>query len=667
VGESGTSTPTTDYVARISDLSVTFRRGDLRIRAVRGVSLDIRRGEILGLVGESGSGKSVLGLSLLGLLPSSPKPELAGQVAVEGNDMIGGSGELRRAVRRKYLGAVFQDPMTSLNPTMRIGQQVIEAAGSAEEAVRLLRAAGIPDAERRMASFPHELSGGLRQRVMIAMAIAGNPSLVIADEPTTALDVMIQAQVLSLLRSLRDELGCSFLMITHDLGVAAQVADRIAVMYGGRLAELGPSATVLREAAHPYSVALTRSRLSLTSERGKPLLTLPGEVADPSAPPPGCPFEPRCELAKPECTASPPDPVPVAAGHLSACILPPEEVSARLAAAPVPEKFSVSGAITPEKPNFSEGSPPAAATADVVASVHDVAKTFRVQRGRGMAGRGRGTIPALRGTGFDLTQGESVAIVGESGSGKSTLLRVIAGLERADRGTVNQRQKPQMVFQDAGASLTPWLTVGQLLAERLRDIPKSARGDKVADALTHVGLPPHVSKAKAVQLSGGQRQRVALARATIVPPEVLLCDEPTSALDVSLAAVVLNLIAKLRAELGMSVLFVTHDLSVARVVADRIAVMYLGRLVEIGPAAEIVGSPRHPYTKALVSAVPDLGAEPEPVLGEPASPLDLPAGCAFHPRCPVAEPVCSDPDFDPHLVKLHGEQRLLACVHTEVA
>jgi peptide/nickel transport system ATP-binding protein len=644
-----------DLVAVASDLSVTFRRGGLRIQAVRGVSLDIRRGEILGLVGESGSGKSVLGLSLLGLLPADA--QTGGAVCVRGSDMLTGSAPLRRTVRREHLGAIFQDPMTSLNPTMRVGRQVREAAGSDEEAARLLRAVGIPDAEGRMASFPHELSGGLRQRVMIAMAIAGSPSLVIADEPTTALDVMVQAQVLALLRGLRDEIGCSFLMITHDLGVAAQVADRIAVMYAGRIAELGPTAEVLRAAAHPYSLALTRSRLSLSSARGKALPTLPGEVPDAAAPPPGCPFEPRCALRRDECAAALPPLAAAGPDHLSACILPPEEVRARPdAAAPEP---------APPPANANPVPEPAEAGA-AAANVRSVAKTFRVKAG---PGRRHAGLQALRDVTVTVAEGESVAIVGESGSGKSTLLRVIAGLERPDHGVValgHAKARPQMVFQDAGASLTPWLTVGTLIGERLRreNMTKQQRRDKIDEVLTHVGLPVHVADAKAGQLSGGQRQRVALARATVVPPEVLLCDEPTSALDTSLAAVVLNLISRLRTTLGMAVLFVTHDLAVARVVADRIAVMYLGRLVEIGPAEDVVARPEHPYTRALVGAVPDLGVPPAALPGEPASPLARPPGCAFHPRCPVAEPVCADPDFDPRLVSLPRQhERLVACIH----
>jgi peptide/nickel transport system ATP-binding protein len=654
-------------VAEVEQLRVTFRRGQRDIHALRGISLGIRAGEILGLVGESGSGKSVLGLSLLGLLPADPRPKVSGRVLVRGHDMVSGPADVHRRVRRENLGAVFQDPMTSLNPTMRVGRQVAEAAGSDEEAVRLLRAVGVPDAGRRMACYPHELSGGLRQRVMIAMAVAGNPALVIADEPTTALDVMVQAQVLGLLRSLRDEIGCSVLLITHDLGVAAQVADRVAVMYAGRLAELGPAGTVLRSAAHPYSLALTRARLSLTAERLRTLATLPGEVPDPADPPPGCAFAPRCSLATAECLTSPPDPVPVEEGHLSACIRTPAEV---LAAATEPDQGQAEA-------DLPAGPPPARPPAARVpaAQALQLHKTFWVKAGRRPA-----PLTALGAVDLEVAEGEAVAIVGESGSGKTTLLRIIAGLERADAGqlSLGPGARPQMVFQDAGASLTPWLSVGTLIAERLRGTVRGAaeRRQRVAAALGHVGLPAEVASARAGQLSGGQRQRVALARATVVPPEVLLCDEPTSALDVSLAAGVLNLISRLRRELGMAVLFVTHDLSVARVVADRIAVMYLGRIVELGAAAQIVAQPRHPYTKALVSAVPELGT---PLLAAPgeavegASPLDPPPGCAFHPRCPIAEPACADPALVPRLARLphparlpDDAERLVACIRSEV-
>jgi peptide/nickel transport system ATP-binding protein len=653
-----------DPVVRADDLTVTFRRGGRDIHALRGVSLEVRPGEILGLVGESGSGKSVLGMSLLGLL--ADEPVTTGRAVVCGEDMLVVPAEVRRRIRRDHLGAVFQDPMTSLNPTMKVGAQVAEAAGSGAEAERLLRAVGVPDPGRRMSSFPHELSGGLRQRVMIAMAVAGRPSLVIADEPTTALDVTVQAQVLALLRSLRDEIGCSFLLITHDLGVAAQVADRVAVMYAGRLAECGPTLSVLRAAAHPYSLGLMTSRLTLESPRHSRLPTLSGEVPSPAEPQPGCAFEPRCAISTSACTEVRPEPEPVAPDHVSACLLPVAQVRERLAADPPATDAAPVVPVSSGGESSGESTSQGAEAPAVVVRRAD--KTFRVQTGRGW---GRSRLKALRDVDLTVSAGESVAIVGESGSGKSTLLRLIAGLDRVDHGdvTLGGAVGAQMVFQDAGSSLTPWLTVGELIGERLRGrgMSRQQRSDEVRRALTQVGLPAEVAGARVGQLSGGQRQRVVLARATVIPPEILLCDEPTSALDVSLAAGVINLIARLRDELRMAVVFVTHDLSVARIVADRIAVMYLGRIVEQGPAEDVVGRPRHPYTKALVAAIPDFEVRTIVLAGEPASPLRLPSGCSFHPRCPIALPICSDPDLDPRLIGIGGgADRMVACVHPEV-
>ena len=677
--------PPTEPVALVEDLHVTFRRAGQDVQAIRGVSLDVAPGEIVGLVGESGSGKSVLGLSLLGLLAGSPRT--SGRAVVAGTDMLAAGAARRREVRRLHLGAVFQDPMTSLNPTMRVGRQITEAAGSEDEAVRLLKAVGVPDPARRLRAYPHELSGGLRQRVMIAMAVAGTPSLVIADEPTTALDVTVQAQVLGLVQRLRDELGCAFLLVTHDLGVAAQVGDRVVVMYAGRITETGPADEVLRHGAHPYGVSLMRSRLSLHTDRDVPLLALPGSVPSPVRPEPGCAFAPRCPLAGPDCTTTPPEPVEVAPGHLSACVrdlpavralattTPPEAAPAPAvpAAPPLvsrPRHSAPSGVdATPEVGSAASDPAGDGAPAEEPAAVvvQDVFRTYQVGQGFGR----RRALQALRGVSLTVARGEAVAVVGESGSGKSTLLRLVAGLERADGGTVRlgSAAGAQMVFQDSGASLTPWLSIGELVGERLRSagVPKAEREQRVAAALELVGLPAEVAKARGPQLSGGQRQRVGLARATVVPPEVLLCDEPTSALDVSLAASVINLVGRLRRDLDMAVLFVTHDLSVARVVADRIAVMYLGRIIEIGTADEITHRPRHPYTKALVAAVPDLGVEPPPPSGEPASPLAPPAGCAFHPRCPRALDECSDARFDPRLAAQPGERtRLTACVNPEV-
>ena len=631
-------------VAAITDLHVTFRRNGRDVHALRGVSLDIATGEILGLVGESGSGKSVLGFTMLGLLPQA---RVSGSVKVADTDMVTGDAKTLRKVRRLDLGAVFQDPMTSLNPTMRIGKQVAEAAGSDEEALKLLTAVGIPDPKRRFRAYPHELSGGLRQRVMIAIAIAGNPELIIADEPTTALDVTVQAQVLRLLLRLRDEIGCSIMFITHDLGVAAQISDRIAVLYAGRIAEIGPTADVLNLPAHPYTHGLLRSRLTLDTARHRKLAALAGSVPSPVTPLPGCAFAPRCVLATLACEATPPDPTTIAPGRVSACIVPFETVSTELGS----RLTTTTEDIEPETAPAESSEPPAVVLKDGV-------KAF-------------GKLQALRGISLTVADGESVALVGESGSGKSTLLRVIAGLEKPTSGTIELAggQRPQMVFQDAGASLTPWLSVGELISERLRrnGMSRSQRQDAVAEVLERVGLPLDIAKARAGQLSGGQRQRVSLARATVVPPSVLLCDEPTSALDVSLAASVLNLIGDLRRTLDMSVVFVTHDLSVARVVADRIAVMYLGRIVEIGPADDVINDPVHPYTRALVDSIPDLGRESRVLPGEPASPLSPPTGCSFHPRCPIAIDTCSDGQLDVRLEGAPGSPHQIACIERKVS
>ena len=654
-------TTTDGLVAQIRDLHIGFTRNGSKVEAVRGLDLDIRAGEVLGLVGESGSGKSVLSLALLGLLPDASQPRTSGSVQVAGTDMLSAGPDLRRQVRKMSLGAVFQDPMTSLNPTMRIGRQVAEAAGSGSEALRLLRAVGVPEPERRLEAFPHELSGGLRQRVMIAMAVAGDPALVVADEPTTALDVTVQAQVLALLRRLRDEVGCSVLLITHDLGVAAQVADRVAVMYAGRIAEVGPTATVLTEPSHPYTVGLMRSRLSLTTDRRRPVESLAGSAPDPSAVPPGCAYAPRCPLVMDVCTQELPKPRPVAEGHLRACLAEPGRVvDLTLVTPPAP------AAPTAPQQSVLEG---------LAVRAINIEKSFRVRAGRGRNAQ----LAALRRVSLDVRRGEAVAIVGESGSGKSTLLRVLAGLETSYKGLVELGLggRPQMVFQDAGASLTPWMTVGELLEERLRTdgsrLSGADRRIRSLAALHKVGLPEAVHGARAGELSGGQRQRVALARATVVPPQVLLCDEPTSALDVSLAATVLNLVQQLRRELGMAVVFVTHDLSVARVIADRIAVMYLGRIVETGDAEELIRAPKHPYTKALLAAVPDVGVVPPALKGEPASPLSPPTGCAFHPRCPLAVEACEQPSLDLRLERLRigaallldADSRRVACLRPQ--
>jgi len=573
-------------VAKVRDLRVVFHRGRERVEALRGVDLEIAPGEVLGLVGESGSGKSALGLALLGLLPRVA--QVSGSIEILGTEMTRAGAEAWRLARKRHLAAIFQDPMTSLNPTMRVGQQVAEAAGSSSAALKLLEEARIPDARHRLRSFPHQLSGGLRQRVMVAIAVAGPPRLVVADEPTTALDVTVQSQVLALLRRLCRELGTAMLFITHDLAVASQLADRVAVLYAGKLMELGPVSAVLSRSSHPYTQGLLRSRITLRTDRSRPIPALPGEPPRSLSASLGCPFSPRCYLADDQCKNSAPPPTPAGA-TLAACWHGSEAQSAS-STSPLPDPW------------------PTAPLGDrrTAVSVHATTKSFALRSKWRLSKR----IFALREVDLEVAEGEAVAVVGESGSGKSTLLRAIAGLVSLDSGSVELGSpgKPQIVFQDAGASLTPWLSVGYLISERLvaAKVPRSRRAERVEAALAAVGLDARLASAKPRQLSGGQRQRVALARAIVVPPPLLLCDEPTSALDVSLAATVLNLVGELRRRLHMAVIFVTHDIAVARVVADRVAVMREGQVVEEGPVVEVTTSPRHPYTKALLACVPQI-------------------------------------------------------------
>ncbi|QTI70533.1 ATP-binding cassette domain-containing protein [Gordonia polyisoprenivorans] len=513
-------------VATVTDLRVTFGSGRSQVAALQGVSLAIDRGEILGVVGESGSGKSLLGLSLLGLLPRTKTIEVSGSVVVAGTDMVSADPKTLRNIRRNHLGAIFQDPMTSLDPTMRVGKQIAESASDKVDPAELLAAVHVPNPDLRVRAYPHELSGGLRQRVMAAMAMSSRPALIIADEPTTALDVTVQAQLLALLADLRADFGCSVLFITHDLGVAAQITDRIAVFHQGSIVELGATSEVLNTPQHPYTRTLLADRLSLDTS-----------------------------LQNGETTKSP----------------------------------------TGTSPSDQRR---------IVLELHQVSKHYATRRGFGK----RTALHAVDGVDLQVTAGESISIVGESGSGKSTLLRMMAGLETPDDGRITVDGDVQMVFQDAGASLTPWLTVESLLRERLRreTLTKTEKVTKINEVLALVGLPQSVRGRKPAELSGGQRQRVALARALIIAPAILLCDEPTSALDASLASVVLTFLAEVRARLGLTIVFVTHDLAVARLMGERIVVMAGGRIVESGTAEQVISTPTSDYTRTLIDSVPRL-------------------------------------------------------------
>ncbi len=572
----------------IQNLSVTLHRRAQANHALTDVSLHIGRGEIVALVGESGSGKSTLGLAVQGLLAPESRPAIRGSIEVDGRQIVDATAEQLRRVRRHQVGVIFQDPMTSLNPTMTIGRQLAEAIADEESAASWLDRVGITDAPGKLRAFPHELSGGQRQRVMIAMAMCRRPALVIADEPTTALDVTVQKRILALIRDLRTDTGTAFLFVTHDLSVAAEIADRIAVLYAGRLAEIGSVSAVLAAPAHPYTAALLRARFTLDANKDHQLPTLPtpSAVVDAQA----CAFSPRCLLATQTCRTVRPELEPVAQHAGAAACFQSDQVR--------PDLWERTAAPWQAYRNRPD-------TPRQVLTMTDVSKLYD-RRGKGTAGP-----PALLGATVEVAAGESVALVGESGSGKSTLLRIVAGLVTASSGTVAlEGDRPQMIYQDASASLTPWLSIGEIVGERLRRTHRSRgrRTELVQQALARVGLDPEIHTSRPHQLSGGQRQRVAMARATIVPPRLLLCDEPISAMDVSLAAAILNLLESLRRELGMAMLFVTHDLAAARFIADRILVMRAGVIVDQGPADQVITNPGSDYTRELLASMPNDGA-----------------------------------------------------------
>lgn len=531
-------------VAEIANLSVEFDRDGRPFRAVSGVSMSIADGEIVALVGESGSGKTVLGRCLLGLTPALRGCRVSGQVSVRGIDMVGGPSADRRWARRHLLGAVFQDPLTALDPTMKVGDQVCERGVSKLRGLQALEECGVPEPTVRFGQWPHQLSGGLRQRAMIAGAISaptgertrgqastgvsGVPALIVADEPTTALDVRVQSQVIELLTRLRDDHACSILLITHDLGVAAQIADRIVVMSQGEIAETGSTHSVIRKPESAYTRMLLESRM---------------DVAD-----------------------------------------------------PLPVDLAATDETGNELTTTGEG--PALVLEGIV-------KEFP-QRGRRTSSR-----QVLHDVDLTIRKGEVVALVGESGSGKTTLLRIVAGLERATAGAVTLAagsNRPRMIFQDARSSLTPWLTVREQIEEQLdRDmLDRAARAVRVNEILGRVGLDARMAGSRPRELSGGQCQRAAIARALCGEPDLLLCDEPVSALDARLASSVITLLNELRRDLGVAMLFVTHDLAVAKHVATRIAVMSGGRIVEDGPVERIFDAPEHDYTRELLRVSPTL-------------------------------------------------------------
>ena len=600
----------------VRGLTVTFPTDAERVAAVRGLDYHVDAGEVVALVGESGAGKSAGAMAVVGLLPEYA--EVAGSVRLHGDELLGLSDQRMSRIRGNRIGTVFQDPMSALTPVYTVGDQIAEAIqihhrdtgkrAARTRAIELLELVGIAQPERRARAFPHELSGGERQRVVIAIAIANDPDLLICDEPTTALDVTVQAQILDVLRTARDVTGAGVLIITHDLGVVAEFADRALVMYAGRAVETAPVADLYRSRRMPYTAGLLGSVPRLDAPQGTRLVPIPGAPPSLVALPPGCPFAPRCPLAVDACREAEPDLETVAPGHQVACIRN-EQVADRSAA----DIYGVSAAPTPETDALADEA--------VVLRVDGLVKTYPLTKGVVLRRR-IGEVRAVDGVGFELRQGRTLGIVGESGSGKSTTLHQILELAAPQDGTIEVlgvdvaaldrrarkalRGDLQVVFQDPVASLDPRLPVFDVLSEPLHanGFDKLDTEDRVGELLTVVGLRREDAGRYPAEFSGGQKQRIGIARALALQPKILALDEPVSALDVSIQAGIINLLLDLQERFGLAYLFVSHDLSVVKHLAHRVAVMQKGKIVEQGDSEQVFADPRHQYTRTLLAAVP---------------------------------------------------------------
>ncbi|OWJ69176.1 ABC transporter ATP-binding protein [Inquilinus limosus] len=661
-----------DALLDIKALSVELPTQAGMLKAVDAIDLRIGAGETVCLVGESGSGKTLTALSIMRLIDHKGGRLARGEVRLDGRNLARLSQREMSDLRGRAIGIVFQEPMTAFDPVFTIGTQIAEVivrhrglgrAAARKEAIGLLQRVKIPDPHLRVDQYPHQLSGGMRQRAMIAMALACSPRLLIADEPTTALDVTIQAQILTLLKELQAETGMAILLITHDLGIAAEVADRVVVMYAGRVVEDAPVAELFARPAHPYARGLLQSVVGARVDRGRRLHSIRGTIPSLSHPPSGCRFHPRCPRATRQCAAEAPPLRPEGARRV-ACWHPHDDPMPRpapgeaVAASPVPAAV--------RKPLF-----------DVV----DLHKHYPL--GIAWPGVTRPVVRAVDGVSFQIHEGETFGLVGESGSGKSTLARLLLQLEPATGGRVafdgrdlagldrhgvrQMRRHMQMVFQDPYGSIDPRWTVGGIIGEPLavhERLASAQRRERVQALLEQVGLDPAWHSRHPHQLSGGQRQRVAIARAIALQPRFVLADEAVSALDVSVQAQVVNLLQDLKERLGLTYLFIGHGLHLVRHVSDRIGVMYLGRLVEIGPADALFRHPAHHYTRALVSAIPEPDPQARrsfvPLPGEIPSPTRPPPGCRFHTRCPAATARCRQEEPPPVAI---GSQRVVACHH----
>jgi oligopeptide/dipeptide ABC transporter ATP-binding protein len=601
---------------QVTDLTVTFPTETAAVNAVRGLSLRVDPGEVVAVVGESGSGKSATAMAVIGLLPEYA--EISGSVRLQDTELLGLNDTAMSRIRGASVGTVFQDPMSALTPVYTVGDQIAEAItvhqpqigkrAARARAVELLDLVGINQPQRRARAFPHELSGGERQRVVIAIAIANDPDLLICDEPTTALDVTVQAQILEVLQTARDVTGAGVLIITHDLGVVSEFADRSVVMYAGRAVETSPVSALYRDRRMPYTIGLLGSVPHLDAPQGTRLVPIPGAPPSLVELEPGCPFAPRCPLAIDDCRAEEPALIPVGVDHRAACIRL-EETQNRSAA----DLFGVTT------------TPPAAppTDADVVVEVANLSRTFTLTKGV-VFRRAIGEVKAVDDISFTLDAGQTLGIVGESGSGKSTTLHEILELTAPQSGSIHVlgqdvatlntarrralRRELQVVFQDPTASLDPRLPVFEVLAEPLQanGFDTAATGSRVAELLELVGMRRDDASRYPGEFSGGQKQRIGIARALALQPKILVLDEPVSALDVSIQAGILNLLLDLQQQFGLSYLFVSHDLSVVKHLAHRVAVMYRGAIVEQGEADAVFADPQHEYTQKLLAAVPQV-------------------------------------------------------------
>jgi len=604
----------------VRDLTVTFPTETERVAAVRGMNYHVEKGEVVALVGESGAGKSASAMAVVGLLPEYA--EVAGSVQLHGDELLGLSDQRMSRVRGKAISTVFQDPMSALTPVYTVGDQIAEAievhsrdttrTAARARAVELLDLVGIAQPGQRARAFPHELSGGERQRVVIAIAIANDPDLLICDEPTTALDVTVQAQILEVLKTARDVTGAGVLIITHDLGVVAEFADRALVMYAGRPVEVAAVGDLYRDRRMPYTAGLLGSVPRLDAPQGARLVPIPGAPPSLAALPPGCPFAPRCPLAIDDCRTAEPELVPVGPSHHAACIRT-KHVAGRSAA----DIYGVSTAPTAADQTTAD--------APVVVRVRDLVKTYKLTKGVVLR-RTIGEVRAIDGISLELQQGRTLGIVGESGSGKSTTLHQILDLTAPQSGSIevlgadvasldsrarrSLRADLQVVFQDPVASLDPRLPVFEVLAEPLaaNGFDKTRIDGRVSELLEIVGLRRADASRYPAEFSGGQKQRIGIARALALQPKILALDEPVSALDVSIQAGIINLLLDLQDRFGLAYLFVSHDLSVVKHLAHRVAVMFKGKIVEQGDGDQVFTNPQHEYTRKLLAAVP----QPEP-------------------------------------------------------